>query len=214
MSLKKYRDERNKALVMLRLFNVLIEKLQKSISVLAPREPVQLKELEAAAVVPDDVTEGHFAVFAIKGEETKRFVVELDYLTNPAFLRLLEKAKEEYGFSQKGALSVPCLPEELQKIIDDKMEKSTGAGLCLNQYKLGTDIQILLEKVDMALKKYKMHMVVANELLTCKDEVVVVTSNEKMSVFRYKTQVGDVVENPLIRLIVERHLAYVEKSDL
>ena len=40
----------------------------------------------------------------------------------------------------------------------------------------------------MALKKYKMHMVVANELLTCKDEVVVVTSNEKISVHRYKTQ--------------------------
>ena len=136
MSLKKNRDERNKALVMLRLFNVLIEKLQKSISVLAPREPDQLKEaLEAAAVVPDDVTEGHFAVFAIKGEETKRFVVELDYLTNPAFLRLLEQAKEEYGFSQKGALSVPCRPEEMQKIIDDKMEKSTGAGLCLTSIK-------------------------------------------------------------------------------
>ena len=59
-----------------------------------------------------------------------------------------------------------------------------------------------------------MHMVVANEVLTCKDEVVVITSNEKISVRRYKTQVGDVVENPLIRLIVERHPAYVEKLDL
>ncbi|KAK7859030.1 phosphopantothenate--cysteine ligase 1 [Quercus suber] len=46
---------------------------------------------------------------------------------------------------------------------------------------LETDIQILLEKVDMALKKYKMHKVVANEFLTCKGEVVVVTSNEKIS---------------------------------
>ena len=66
----------------------------------------------------------------------------------------------------------------------------------------------------MALKKYKMHMVVANEVLTCKDEVVVITSNEKISVHRYKTLVGDVMENPLIRLIVERHSAYVEKPDL
>ena len=66
----------------------------------------------------------------------------------------------------------------------------------------------------MALKKYKMHMVLANELLTRKDEVVVVTSNEKISVCRYKTQVGDVVDNPLIRLIVERHSDYVEKSDI
>ena len=76
---------------------------------------------------------------------------------------------------------------------------------------LETDIQILLEKIDMALKKNMMHMVMANELLTRKDEVVVVTSNEKISVCRYKTQVGDVVENPLIILIVERHSAYVEK---
>ena len=79
---------------------------------------------------------------------------------------------------------------------------------------LGTDIQILLEKTDMTLKKYKMHMVVAKELLTRKGEVVVVTSNGKISIFHYKTLVGDVVENPLIRLIVERHSAYVEKPDL
>ena len=45
-----------------------------------------------------------------------------------------------------------------------------------------------------------MHMVVANQLLTCKDEVVVVISNEKISIRRYKTHVGDVVENPLFRL--------------
>ena len=54
----------------------------------------------------------------------------------------------------------------------------------------------------------------ANELLTRKDKVVVVTSNEKILVCCYKTQVGDVVENPLIILIVERHLAYVKKPNL
>ena len=54
----------------------------------------------------------------------------------------------------------------------------------------------------------------ANELLTRKDKVVVVTSNEKILVCHYKTQVGDVVENPLVILIVERHSAYVEKPDL
>ena len=85
--------------------------------------------------------------------------------------------------------------------------------LCLTK-QLETDIKILLEKADMALKKYKMHMVVANEILTHKDEVVVVTSNEKIPVHRDKIQVGDVVENPLIRVIVERHSAYVEKPDI
>ena len=66
----------------------------------------------------------------------------------------------------------------------------------------------------MALKKYKMHFVVANEFLTRKDNVAVFTSSEKISVRRYKTLVGDVVENPLIRLIAERHSAYVEKPNL
>ena len=71
-----------------------------------------------------------------------------------------------------------------------------------------------MEKADIALKKYKMHFVVANEFLTRKDKVAVFTSSEKISVRRYKTLVGDVVENPLIRLIAERHSAYVEKLDL
>ncbi|KAK7827632.1 phosphopantothenate--cysteine ligase 1 [Quercus suber] len=48
--------------------------------------------------------------------------------------------------------------------------------LCLTKQP-ETDIQILLEKADMALKKYKIYMVVAKELLTHKDEAVVVTSN-------------------------------------
>ena len=65
----------------------------------------------------------------------------------------------------------------------------------------------------MTLKKYKTHMVVANELLTRKLEVVVVKSNEKILARCYKTQVGDVVENPLIRIIVEKHSVYVEKLD-
>ncbi|KAI8015399.1 Phosphopantothenate--cysteine ligase 1 [Camellia lanceoleosa] len=46
-------------------------------------------------------------------------------------------------------------------------------------FKLETDSNILLQKADMALKKYKMHVVVANELSTRKEKVVVVTSSEK-----------------------------------
>ncbi|KAL5569205.1 hypothetical protein UlMin_025780 [Ulmus minor] len=47
-------------------------------------------------------------------------------------------------------------------------------------FKLETDSKILLEKVDAALNKYKMHMVVANELSNRKEEVIVVLSNEKI----------------------------------
>ena len=57
-------------------------------------------------------------------------------------------------------------------------------------------------------------MVVANDFLTRKDKVVVITSNEKILVHHYKTQVGDVVENPLIRFIAERHSVYFEKTNL
>ncbi|CAJ1892780.1 unnamed protein product [Sphenostylis stenocarpa] len=78
------------------------------------------KDNENATRVPEDVKEGHFAVIAMQGEETKRFVVELDYLTDPTFLMLLEQASEEYGFEQKGALAVPCSPQELQKIIENR----------------------------------------------------------------------------------------------
>ncbi|TKY52952.1 Auxin-responsive protein SAUR32 [Spatholobus suberectus] len=61
---------------------------------------------------------GYVAVLAIKDGETKRFVVELDYLTNPAFLGLLDQAREEYGFKQQGTIALPCRPQELQKILD------------------------------------------------------------------------------------------------
>ncbi|KAE9621809.1 hypothetical protein Lal_00033059 [Lupinus albus] len=82
-------------------------------------------EAVAATMVPKDVKEGHFAVIAIQGEEAKRFIVELDYLTDPDFLRLLEQAKEEFGFQQKGALAIPCRPQELQKIIENRQVNNT-----------------------------------------------------------------------------------------
>ncbi|XP_031114547.1 phosphopantothenate--cysteine ligase 2-like [Ipomoea triloba] len=79
-------------------------------------------------------------------------------------------------------------------------------------FKLETDKDILLEKADMALKKYGMHMVVANELLTRKEEVIVVLQNDKISVRREKSEAGADVENPLIKLIVERHSEYITAS--
>eukprot|EP00258_Populus_trichocarpa_P041706 XP_024457725.1 phosphopantothenate--cysteine ligase 2 isoform X2 [Populus trichocarpa] len=81
-------------------------------------------------------------------------------------------------------------------------------------FKLETDSKILLEKAEMALKKHRMHMVVANELSTRKEEVTVVTGNEKILVCRDKTQSDSDVEEPLIELIVGRHSAYVKDSDL
>ncbi|XP_065847234.1 phosphopantothenate--cysteine ligase 1-like isoform X2 [Euphorbia lathyris] len=80
-------------------------------------------------------------------------------------------------------------------------------------FKLETDSKILLEKADMALKKYKMHMVIANELLTRKEEVTVVTTDQKIPVRRDKTDPSSDVEKPLIELLVERHSTYIKGSE-
>uniref|UniRef100_M1CMT2 Cornichon n=1 Tax=Solanum tuberosum TaxID=4113 RepID=M1CMT2_SOLTU len=80
-------------------------------------------------------------------------------------------------------------------------------------FKLETDTDILLAKANMALKKYKMHMVIANELSTRKEEVIVVTEQEKVTVRRDCTRAGAEVESPLVELVVDRHSTYIKKFD-
>ncbi|KAH0683597.1 hypothetical protein KY290_022220 [Solanum tuberosum] len=80
-------------------------------------------------------------------------------------------------------------------------------------FKLETDTDILLAKATMALKKYKMHMVIANELSTRKEEVIVVTEQEKVTVRRDCTRAGAEVESPLVELVVDRHSTYIKKFD-
>ncbi|XP_076918602.1 protein SMALL AUXIN UP-REGULATED RNA 16-like [Bidens hawaiensis] len=84
---------------------------------------VEFENMWEKKVVPKDVKEGQFAVVAVKCEEPKRFVVELRCLTNPGFLRLLQKAGEEYGFKHDGAIAIPCEPHELQMILLEMKEK-------------------------------------------------------------------------------------------
>ncbi|TKY52949.1 Auxin-responsive protein SAUR40 [Spatholobus suberectus] len=108
-------------------------KIHDGLSVIfAPRRsptPISNEDsMDTATRVPDDVLEGHFVVLANKGEKTKRFIVELHYLTDPAFLGLLERAKEEYGFNQKGVLAIPCHPQELEKILEEPRDGSVGDG--------------------------------------------------------------------------------------
>ncbi|KAG5031329.1 hypothetical protein AAZX31_06G102700 [Glycine max] len=79
-------------------------------------------------------------------------------------------------------------------------------------FKLETDSNILLNKAGAALEKYKMHAVVANELASRKEQVVVVTSAEKVTVQRDNSQSDNDVENPLIKLLSEKHATYIEDS--
>ncbi|KAJ0083653.1 hypothetical protein Patl1_30605 [Pistacia atlantica] len=76
--------------------------------------------------VPEDVKEGHFAVIAVDGEQPKRFVIPLSYLTHPGFLKLLEQAAEEYGFDHEGALTIPCRPCELERILAERWKDQDG----------------------------------------------------------------------------------------
>ncbi|XP_016188911.2 phosphopantothenate--cysteine ligase 1 [Arachis ipaensis] len=79
-------------------------------------------------------------------------------------------------------------------------------------FKLETDSNILIKKARGALEKYNMHAVVANELSTRKEQVVVVTIDDKITVQRDKSKADDDVENPLIKLLSQRHSAYIEDS--
>ncbi|KAL4575433.1 hypothetical protein LXL04_022276 [Taraxacum kok-saghyz] len=63
---------------------------------------------------------GHFAVIAVDEHEKRRFVVPVAYLERRSFVRLLERAAEEYGFNYEGAVVIPCKPIELQRLLAEQ----------------------------------------------------------------------------------------------
>lgn len=108
-----------------------VEKLQK-IGLLPGRRQESYDDFEdgfwdSQSNIPEDVKEGHFAVIAVDGEQLKRFVVPLNCLTHPRFVRLLEQAAEEYGFDQGGALAIPCRPSELERIVAEGVESGDSS---------------------------------------------------------------------------------------
>ncbi|CAN1274670.1 Protein SMALL AUXIN UP-REGULATED RNA 16 [Linum perenne] len=88
---------------------------------LPPSSYTDFDDLDPSSeVLPEDVKEGHFVVrTANDGEPNKRFLIRLDYLAHPGFIRLLELAEEEFGLRQVGVLAVPCRSVELQSILGD-----------------------------------------------------------------------------------------------
>ncbi|GLJ25146.1 hypothetical protein SUGI_0480910 [Cryptomeria japonica] len=77
-------------------------------------------------------------------------------------------------------------------------------------FKLETDIEILLKKAKSAQKKYGVHVVVANELLTRKEKVIIVTEQGETVV--EKEGPGTDVEKPLIDFLVKEHVAYIQRE--
>ncbi|XP_055832230.1 auxin-induced protein X15-like [Solanum dulcamara] len=96
--------------------NGIVKKLRKRF-LLGKKFPMDDQSENESRDVPEDVKEGHFAVIATNDDELKRFVVPLCCLTHPSFLRLLEQAAEVYGFDHEGALTLPCRPSEMERIL-------------------------------------------------------------------------------------------------
>ncbi|XP_076955711.1 auxin-responsive protein SAUR20-like [Bidens hawaiensis] len=62
-----------------------------------------------------DVPAGHVAICV--GTTCRRFIVRATYLNHPVFQKLLSEAEEEYGFCNKGPLTIPCEESEFEEIL-------------------------------------------------------------------------------------------------
>ncbi|KFK30670.1 hypothetical protein AALP_AA6G012500 [Arabis alpina] len=75
------------------------------------------------------VPKGCLAVKVGQGEEQERFVIPVMYFNHPLFGQLLKEAEEEFGFAQKGTITIPCHVEEFRYVrglIDRENTKSLG----------------------------------------------------------------------------------------
>ncbi|CAL9089287.1 unnamed protein product [Musa textilis] len=81
------------------------------------------KERAATGLPP----EGCMAVrVGQEGEEQRRFVVPVAHLSHPLFAELLEEAKAEYGFSQPGAICIPCGVDHFRHV-NDVIDRERGS---------------------------------------------------------------------------------------
>lgn len=78
----------------------------------------------------EKVPKGCLAVKVGQGEEQERFVIPVWYFNHPLFGQLLKEAEEEFGFAQKGTITIPCHVEEFRYVrglIDRENSKFLGA---------------------------------------------------------------------------------------
>ncbi|MED6191740.1 Phosphopantothenate--cysteine ligase 2 [Stylosanthes scabra] len=117
----------------------------------------------------------------------------------------------EHKIQSDGSYLLDVKLVQVPKMLSVLRKDWAPLAFCIS-FKLETDTNILLNKARGALEKYNMHAVVANELSTRKEKVVVVTIDDKITVTRDKSKADDDVENPLIKLLSQRHSAYIEDS--
>ena len=80
----------------------------------------------------------------------------------------------------------------------------------MNGVQLETDTEILIQKAEMALSKYKMNVVVANLLATYKEEVVIVSNGERNTIRRCSED--EDLEEHIIKLLEKSHSKYIYSS--
>nr|CAB3446996.1 unnamed protein product [Digitaria exilis] len=88
--------------------------------------------------------------------------------------------------------------------------QSAGGPLDMRLSQLETDSDILIQKAEMALSKYKMNVVVANLLATYKEEVVIVSNGERNSIRRCNKD--EDLEEHIIKLLEKSHSKYIYSS--
>ncbi|RDY05446.1 Auxin-responsive protein SAUR32, partial [Mucuna pruriens] len=63
-----------------------------------------------------DIPKGCLAILVGQGEEQQRFVIPVMYMNHPLFMQLLKQAEEEFGFDQKGPITIPCHVEHFRTV--------------------------------------------------------------------------------------------------
>ncbi|XAR52162.1 hypothetical protein NMG60_11020086 [Bertholletia excelsa] len=63
-----------------------------------------------------EIPKGCLAIMVGHEGEQQRFIIPVIYINHPLFMQLLKDAEEEYGFEQKGPISIPCHVEEFRQI--------------------------------------------------------------------------------------------------
>ncbi|EHA8590847.1 auxin-responsive protein SAUR71 [Cocos nucifera] len=73
------------------------------------------------------VPEGHVPVYVGDGEEeVERFVVRAELLSRPAFVELLHRSAQEYGYNQRGVLRIPCPVPVFRRILRSLLAASAA----------------------------------------------------------------------------------------
>lgn len=70
------------------------------------------------AQVTTIIKKGHFSVLALGvNAAPRKFSLALDFLSHPAFIKLLEEAEREFGYYQQGVIAIPCEASEIQRLL-------------------------------------------------------------------------------------------------